>query len=157
VFVVTNGFRPTWDKKHAAWLEEYKITVFRNRVEDVEHDEGKVRSITFEEGEKLALDTLFTTRGDIVKNRIAAALGADLDENGEVAVDKCMMTSVPGVYAAGCVTPANCQIIIAAGQGAIAAQSINRNLFEESLENHSLRRMREDQLEHACTAPQLIH
>ena len=78
---------------------------------------------------------------------------------GEVIVDKCMMTSVQGVYAAGCVTPANCQIIIAAGQGAIAAQSINRNLFEESLENHSLRRDARGQLEtrvHGATANPLI-
>jgi thioredoxin reductase (NADPH) len=157
VFVMTNGHRPTWDKKHAGWLEEYQIRVLPNRVEDVEHDNGQIGAIIFTEGQKLALDTLFTTRGDIVKNRIAADLGAELDENGEVIVDKCMMTSVRGVYAAGCVTPANCQIIIAAGQGAIAAQSINRNLFEESLENHSLRRMRKEQLEHACTEPQLIH
>lgn len=157
VFVMTNGFRPTWDKEHAAWLEEYEIRVFSNRVDDVEHDEGQMRSLKFDDGSKLVLDTLFTTRGDIVKNRLAAELGAELDENGEVVVDKCMMTSVRGLYAAGCVTPANCQIIIAAGQGATAAQSINRSLFEESLENHKLRRLREEQLEHACTEPQLIH
>jgi thioredoxin reductase (NADPH) len=49
-----------------------------------------------------------------------------------------MHTSVPGLYAAGCVTPANCQMIIAAGQGATAAQAINRDLFEESLQRHAL-------------------
>jgi thioredoxin reductase (NADPH) len=157
VFVMTNGSRPTWDKQHAKWLEEYQINVLADRIEEVDHDNGHIRSIRFTEGQKLELDTLFTTRGDIVKNRLAAELSAELDDNGEVIVDKCMMTSVPGLYAAGCVTPANCQIIIAAGQGAIAAQSINRSLFEESLENHALRRMREDQLATACTEPQLIH
>jgi thioredoxin reductase (NADPH) len=156
VFVMTNGFKPIWDKEHAEYLEEYQIRVINDRVKDVEHDNGHIRSITLD-GKTVLLDTLFTTRGDIVKNRLAGELGAELDEDGEVVVDKCMMTSVPGVYAAGCVTPANCQIIIAAGQGAIAAQSINRHLFEESLENHSLLRMREEQLEQACTEPQLIH
>ena len=53
-------------------------------------------------------------------------------------VDACLKTSVPGLYAAGCVTPANCQMIIAAWQGAITAQAINRSLFEESLERHAL-------------------
>jgi thioredoxin reductase (NADPH) len=157
VFVLTNGFKPIWDKQHAAWLEEYSIRVLNERVEAVDHEAGHIRTLTFVEGEKLLLDTLFTTRGDVFHNRIAHDLGADLDDSGEVIVDKCMMTSVKGVYAAGCVTPANCQIIIAAGQGAIAAQSINRNLFEESLEDHSLRRVREGQLEQACTEPQLIH
>ncbi len=54
-----------------------------------------------------------------------------------------MRTSVPGPYAAGCLTPANCQMIIAAGQGATAGQAINRDLFEESLRNNRLPRFRE--------------
>jgi thioredoxin reductase (NADPH) len=157
VFVLTNGARPRWDKKHAKWIDEYEIQVFEQPIESVDHNEGHIRSMTFAEGKHLLLDTIFTTRGDIVHNRIADDLGAKLGEQGEVLVDACMMTSVRGVYAAGCVTPANCQIIIAAGQGAIAAQSINRDLFDESLENHSLQRMREEQLEVACTQPQVIH
>ena len=64
-----------------------------------------------------------------------------------------MRTTVPNLYAAGCVTPANCQMIIAAGQGAAAAQAINRDLFEESLKNHSLRRYREVQLREESTVP----
>jgi hypothetical protein len=52
------------------------------------------------------------------------------------------------------VTPANCQMIIAAGQGAAAAQAINRDLFEESIANHSLRRFREVQLEEEKTVPE---
>jgi thioredoxin reductase (NADPH) len=50
-----------------------------------------------------------------------------------------MKTTVPGLYAAGCVTPANCQMIIAAGQGATAAQAISRDLFEDDLTRHALR------------------
>lgn len=65
-----------------------------------------------------------------------------------------MRTSVPRLYAAGCVTPANCQMIIAAGQGAIAAQSINRDMFEDSLRTHSLRRFREKQLRNKKTVPE---
>ncbi|MGZ4961627.1 MAG: NAD(P)/FAD-dependent oxidoreductase, partial [Limisphaerales bacterium] len=156
-FVLTNGSRPTWDKQHGEWLAEYSIRVFNERIEAVHHEDGRIRSITFKKGDELLLDTLFTTRGDVFHNRIAHDLGAELDDTGEVIVDQCMMTSVKGVYAAGCVTPANCQIIIAAGQGAIAAQSINRNLFEQSLKDHSLLRTREGQLEHACTEPQFIH
>lgn len=157
VFVLTNDFRPIWDKQHERWLEEYHIRVFDGRVEKVDHRDGQIRTISFAKGEGLVLDTVFTTRGDVFHSRIADDLGAEIDETGEILVDKCMMTSVKGVYAAGCVTPANCQIIIAAGQGAVAAQSINRDLFEESLRDHSLRRVREEQLEHACTEPQLIH
>ena len=51
------------------------------------------------------------------------------------------------------VTPANCQMIIAAGQGATAAQAINRDLFEESLRIHQLRRFRDRQLREEETVP----
>lgn len=67
-----------------------------------------------------------------------------------------MRTTVPNVCAAGCVTPANCQMIIAAGQGAAAAQAINRDLFEESLKTHGLRRFREVQLAKEDTVPEVV-
>ena len=50
-----------------------------------------------------------------------------------------MRTTVVGLYAAGCMTQANCQMIIAAGQGATAAQAMERDLFDESLRRHRLR------------------
>jgi thioredoxin reductase (NADPH) len=103
----------------------------------------------------IKIDYIFTTRGDIFHNHLAKKLGAKLDSDGQIKVDHCMRTSVPRLYAAGCVTPANCQMIIAAGQGAAAAQAINRDLFEESLASHSLRRFRDDQLEKEKTVPEV--
>jgi hypothetical protein len=46
-------------------------------------------------------------------------------------------------------------MIIAAGQGAAAAQAINRDLFEESLATHSLRRFRSAQIEEEKTIPEV--
>jgi thioredoxin reductase len=57
-------------------------------------------------------------------------------------VDADMRTTVKGLYAARGVTSANCQMIITAGQGATAAQAIDRDLFDESLQQHRLPRMR---------------
>jgi thioredoxin reductase len=85
------------------------------------------------------VQALFTTRGDFYFNKLAKELGAKVDADGEILVDADCATNVKGLYAAGCVTPANCQMIIAAGEGAVAAQAINRNLLEESLSTHSLR------------------
>src|ERR1700704_1105456 len=154
VIVATNGDRPRWDKRHARWLEEYEIPVARKRIRDVEHRKRKIRALEFGNGESVKIDYLFTTRGDIFHNQLAKKLGAKLDPDGQIKVDQCMRTSVPRLYASGCVTPANCQMIIAAGQGAAAAQAINRDLFEESLATHSLRRFREVQLADEKTIPE---
>jgi thioredoxin reductase (NADPH) len=155
VIVATNGKRPQWDRQHARWVKEYEIPVARGPVRDVDHRRRKIRGLEFADGETVKIDYLFTTRGDIFHNELAKKLGARVDDDGQIEVDHCMRTSVEGLYAAGCVTPANCQMIIAAGQGAAAAQAINRDLFEESLASHSLRRFREVQLDEEKTVPEI--
>jgi thioredoxin reductase (NADPH) len=154
IIVATNGEKPHWDRQHEEWLKEYEIPFYTERIRDCGHDDCQVRGLIFEDGRDVRIDNIFTTRGDIFHTELAENLGAKLDDDGQVEVDQCMRTSVPRLYAAGCVTPANCQMIIAAGQGAAAAQAINRDLFEESLRNHKLRRLREEQLETEQTEPE---
>jgi thioredoxin reductase (NADPH) len=154
VMIATNGEKPRWSEQHARWIEEYEIPVHTERIEDVKQRDRKILALHLEGGCEVKIDNIFTTRGDVFHTELAEGLGAELDEEGQIEVNHCMRTSVPRLYAAGCVTPANCQMIIAAGQGATAAQAINRDLFEESLENHSLRRFREVQLAVAETVPE---
>jgi len=154
VIVATNAEPKRWDKQHAGWLQEYEIPVEEGRVRDVLHRREKIKALVYDGGSEVKIDYIFTTRGDIYHTVLAEKLGAKFDAEGEIVVDLCMRTSVPRLYAAGCVTPANCQMIIAAGQGATAAQAINRDLFEESLANHELRRFREQQLEQTETVPE---
>ena len=154
VIVATNGDKIAWDKQHAKWLEEYEIPVETGRIRDLRHRKEKIQALIYDSEREVKIDYLFTTRGDIFHTELAENLGAKLDGDGQVEVDQCMRTSVPRLYAAGCVTPANCQIVIAAGQGAAAAQAINRDLFNESLANHQLRRFRNEQLETTETVPE---
>ena len=148
IVIVTDGHQPAWSRRHAGWVREYALPVRREKIQAVTREGCQARALEFEEGEPVLIDALFTTRGDIYFNQLAKGLGARVDREGQVMVDEDMRTSVPGVYASGCVTPANCQLIIAAGQGATAAQAINRDLFEAELERHELRQLRGRQLQH---------
>jgi len=156
VMIATNGEQPHWSKQHAQWIEEYAIPVHLGKIHDVVHRDRQILSLRFGEEQEVKIDYIFTTRGDIFHTELAEKLGAKLDDEGQILVDHCMRTTVPNLYAAGCVTPANCQMIIAAGEGAVAAQAINRDLFEESLKTHSLRRFREVQLAVEDTVPEGI-
>ena len=157
VIIATNGQPGIWDAEHAEWVKEYHIPVFSQDIVEVEHSARQVLSLLFEDHGRFAVDSIFITRGDVYHNTIAEHLGAEIDPAGQIVVDAQCQTSVPGFYAAGCVTPANCQMIIAAGQGASAAQAINRGLFEESLANHRLRDVRKNQLEIERTLPDALH
>ena len=156
VFVFLNGRKPAWNEQHEHWLNEYEIPVYPDAVTDVHHTEGAVQWLELSNGTRVELDALFTTRGDVYHNKLARQIGAETNPDGMILVDQQMKTSVAGLYAAGCVTPANCQMIISAGDGATAAQAINRSLFEEDLETHSLHRYRVKQLEQFETEPPVV-
>lgn len=138
VSIATNGNDLRCGHIQAEWLKAYQVPVRRDRIVHVEHEDGQIRALHFEKEVRLETEAVFTTRGDVYHAGLAEGVGADLDRDGQIKVNEDMRSSVPGLYAAGCVTPANCQMIIAAGQGATAAQAINRDLFEQSLRTHSL-------------------
>jgi thioredoxin reductase (NADPH) len=138
VFIVSDGRKPRWNRQHKTWVREYGIPVYTTEIINTIRRNCHLRAIELKGGRRIATQALFTTRGDIYFNKLARGLGAKLDRQGQIKVDNEMRTSIRGLYAAGCVTPANCQMIIAAGEGAMAAQAINKSLFKESLATHSL-------------------
>jgi thioredoxin reductase (NADPH) len=156
VGLVLDAHQPVWDATHDHWLREHAIPVYPGKIVGVERDGCQLQGLIFAEDTKVEVQALFTTRGDVYLNKLARELGAAVDDEGQIIVDRCMATNVQGLYAAGCVTPANCQMIIAAGEGAKAAQAINRDLFVESLQTHTLRRYRKEQLETTETEPTLV-
>lgn len=156
VMIATNGSKSTWSEQHQKWIEEYEIPLHCRPILEIQHTCGTVASIAFSDNTVANVDYVFTTRGDIYYSQLAKQLGAEVDSEGQIIVDHKQRTNVPRLYAAGCVTEANCQMIISAGHGAAAAQAINRSLFEESLANHSLRRYREEQIKNGQTEPDLV-
>ena len=140
VTIVTDGKRPVWEVAWGAALAEYDVPVRMERIKELAHRDGRLAAVVFEEGPSCEVQAMFTTRGDVFHTGLAEGLGAAEDEEGQLIVDADMRTTVSGLYAAGCVTPANCQLIIAAGQGATAAQAIDRDLFDENLRRHDLPR-----------------
>lgn len=157
VMIATNAKEVRWGARHQAWLEEYEVVVRKDPIIDVEHQDGQIAALHFERGPRIPTDAVFTTKGDVFHTSLAECLGAELDEDGQIKIDHRMRTSVPGLYAAGCVTPANCQIIIAAGRGATAAQAINRDLFVDSLRRHALPVAKSKLSEPVCQVSDLVN
>ncbi len=156
VLIATNDEEPVWDDEHAAWLREHQIPVLEGRIVAVEHIGSEIQALCFEGDRRVAVDAAFTTRGDEYHNHLALSVGCEIDHEGQVLVNQRGRTSVPGVFAAGCLTPANCQVVVAAGQGAAAAQAINRELFEEDLRLGILKRCREVQIAREETLPEIL-
>lgn len=82
--------------------------------------------VTVEHGDQSTeCDTLYCALGLRVHSDLASSLGARVDKDGYLSVDRHQQTTVPGLYAAGDVASGLNQISVAYGGAAIAAAAIN--------------------------------
>ncbi|WP_338445631.1 NAD(P)/FAD-dependent oxidoreductase [Pelagerythrobacter marensis] len=92
------------------------------------------------EGERLAFDTadrrmafdsVYPALGTTVRSELAQLAGAETNEDGCVAVDDHLETTVPGLFAAGDVVIGLDQISHAMGQAGVAATAIRNHLADD--------------------------
>jgi thioredoxin reductase (NADPH) len=91
----------------------------------------KVESILLDNGKEMKVDGVFVEIGSVPVVSIATSLGVKLDKEGYIIVDNEQKTNIDGVYAAGDISTGSNklrQIITACSEGAIAADSIHKNL-----------------------------
>src|SRR3712207_1579903 len=90
--------------------------------------EGDVIVARTDDGGRHAFESLYAALGLRARSELAAALGAEHDADGALAVDAHQQTTVPGLYAAGDVVQGLAQISVAMGHAAVAATAIHNGL-----------------------------
>jgi thioredoxin reductase (NADPH) len=93
----------------------------------LEHD-GRCCVFKLEDGSAHRFDTVYPVLGCKAQSELAIALGASVDDNGELHVDERQQTSVDGLYAIGDIVSALNQISVAVGHAAIAATAVHNRL-----------------------------
>ena len=116
------------EKAHIDKVNELGIPVIWNSVVKEIKGDDFVKSVVLEnvkthELSEIEVDGVFIAIGQSPTNEVAKMLGVELDDYGFIKVDRSMRTSVPGVYAAGDITDGVRQLIVACGEGAVAATS----------------------------------
>jgi thioredoxin reductase len=132
--LLTNGDEGDMTDEHLAKLAHFNIPLNNRRIVGLEGDVEKklIERVRFEDGEALECDALFFNLGTEMSGDLHEQLGCKLDkECGLVSVDKEQQTSVPGVYAAGDITPHSQLAVVAASEGAMAAIHIHKSLIPE--------------------------
>ncbi len=119
-------------------LEALGAGIREQKISSLEGGDGKLRSMVFEDGSRLAREALFFMPEQRQRSELAEALGCRLIE-GEfyrtIAGDPASKeTSVPGVYAAGDAACPKQSAILAAASGANAAYAVNHALSIEDAE-----------------------
>jgi thioredoxin reductase (NADPH) len=119
---------------HAA-CEPHELARLRDRgVKIVGHEPRHIHcdargvEVEMKDGQRIGFDVLYPALGLRHLSELAAALGAQANELGQLVVTDHFETTVPGMFAAGDVASGLNQINVAAGQAAIAATAIHNRL-----------------------------
>jgi thioredoxin reductase len=118
--------------RERAQLAAHRIDVRETRIASLDHDDGRVRQVTFTSGERLTCDAVFLASGQHPRSNLPQRLGCRLTRQGLVKADHLARTGVPGLYVAGDASHDVQFAIVAAAEGAKAAVAINKALQEQT-------------------------
>jgi thioredoxin reductase (NADPH) len=105
--------------------ESDKIEIkYETEIAEILGDESgsKVGKVKFKSGEELPMDGVFLAIGHIAQTDLAKELGVELNEKGEVKINRHTETNLPGVFAAGdCADTEFKQAITGSGEAVTSA------------------------------------
>ena len=105
-----------------------EIALCTEKVEAILGEEaGKVTGVRLASGRELPLDGVFVALGVAGSTALARKMGAEVDGN-RIVVDEHMMTTVPGLFAAGDCTGGLLQVAKAVYEGAMAGNEAAKAL-----------------------------
>jgi thioredoxin reductase len=103
-------------------LARYDIDVDRRSIRRLVSADGGLRAIEMHDGSQLACETI-VYRPEQRQTGVVIDSGVALSKSGRVWIDGDYQTSIPGIYAAGDLTPGCQDALAAAAEGAKAAKT----------------------------------
>ena len=126
--VLTLGHSAGIEPDDIAALEDAGVEVILEPIDRLTREGGKIAAWPRQGKTPLIFDTIYSALGMHLRTELAVALGAVIDDDGALLVDRHQQTTIPNLYAAGDVVHGLSQVSVAAGQAAIAATAINASL-----------------------------
>jgi thioredoxin reductase len=129
VTVVTNGISFQGDRECRMELATHDIGLLERNAIRFVGTRGDLTGVELEGGEVLEASMVLFSIAHQPRVELATSLGCELDDEGYVAVNSKGLTSVPGVYAAGDVTPGLQLVSVAAASGVVAGVACAHSFF----------------------------
>lgn len=129
VTVVTDGHRFSGDETSHAVLAANGIELVEQEAVSFLGSRGALESLELADGRSLPTSLVFFSLAHVPQVALATSLGCRLDDEGYVVVNREGETSVPGVYAAGDLTPQLQLVQVAAASGTAAGVGAAQSFF----------------------------
>jgi thioredoxin reductase len=120
VSIVTDGPEPRITTDQRSRLADFGIELLEGRAEELVGGRGRLRCVRLADGREVPTTMAFFSIAHEASLDLALGLGCETTDDGVLAVDDHGRTSVPGVYAAGDITPGMQLVAVAVGKGTVA-------------------------------------
>lgn len=132
VAICSNG-QARLDAARRRELASRDIAIDERPIARLEHDNGLVRRLVFNDGPARRCDAIFFTSRQRMQSDLALRFGCDITSKGVVKTDHLGHTRVPGLYVVGDASRDVQFVVVAAAEGAKAGVAINRALQERGV------------------------
>jgi thioredoxin reductase len=126
----TNG-TSTLNPEQVRLLNKHNIIIVENEVDFIEHEKGYITKLHFNDTEPEDLQAIFTQLPFIQQCPIPERMGCEMTDKGFIHINKCLETSIPGVYAAGDCLSLFRSVANAVASGNKVGAMINKQFIEE--------------------------
>ena len=126
----TNG-TSTLSPEEVLKLNKHNISVVQNEIDYIERENNQITRVHFKDTEPEEIKALYTQLPFIQQCSLPQDLGCAMTEKGFIEIDKCLQTTIPGIYAAGDCVSLFRSVANAVAMGSKAGAMINKCLIEE--------------------------
>ncbi len=130
ITILTSG-KAEFSAEQLEKLNKHQIRIIETPVSEIEHDNGNIKAIAFDDGNKLSVDVTYASIPFSQHTDIPASLGCELTEQGYIKVDAFQKTSVEGIYSCGDNSSMMRALANAIYTGNLSGAMVNRELTEE--------------------------
>lgn len=100
ITILTSG-KADFTIEQLARLNKRNIKIIESRIIQIEHTNGYIRKVVFDDDNSMALETLYAAIPFTQHSNIPLAMGCELTPQGHIKTDMFQKTTVPGVFACG--------------------------------------------------------
>ena len=115
-----------------AKLSAKNIHIVEKEIDEIIHDNGRIKQLKFKDGDTFPLDAIYARVGMQQNTKIITDLNIELTEQGYISVNPFKQTNVAGVYAAGDCTTMMRSVASAVADGNFAGAILNKELVSET-------------------------
>ncbi len=129
--LLTNG-KPEFSEEQIQKLTKHNIQIIENKVTHINHIDGYMKSITFEDKTNIDFDAMYPAIPFVQHSDLPASLDCELTEMGHIKINTFQQTTVDGIFACGDNSNPMRSVAAAVAAGNVAGAMVNRELIEEN-------------------------